>query len=339
MNNILKEIQHLKAINTTSYDKGSGTRYNTNYDLLDKNGKLLASKRRQTCFNKLFLTHGDLYTKFIETGEAKKLIIYALDQDVSLTEVKLISYIKEIKKLGLHFTFKTIDKYDLNKQNINSKGLLLKQECYHDDNEEFYYDKTIDQVNEIICFKNQKVYIIEIDLSRHKSLLGAKILAYYFRHIYEFNAYKAIEMYFDYKKKYPKESMFRILPFMLKYVYNQLGKSVGHVLFELNKIYADVSLKKFKELINQEVIKEFNEGYNDHGLTNIYNGFTTYFLEYNSRWGNDTCNINVDINIDKSQSINDFIKSIEQEKNLSNISPYKTEYKYKLIKKRNGKRV
>lgn len=181
--------------------------YNTNYDLIDSKGNIIVEKRKQDCFSSIFLGGGSEH-KNIEFNKGIKLRIYALSQDVGLTELELKKYIKLLRSLGIKFSFKIKKDFDLN--------------CYVYNNPQ--------RTASIDCFPKQTVYIMEIKLD-NINFTELKFLAYHFRFIYEKYNYEVIRKALKYKKLFRHYNIFNIISVLRsRHLIENPNKQLGHCL-------------------------------------------------------------------------------------------------------------
>lgn len=181
--------------------------YNTNYDLIDSKGNIIVEKRRQDCFSSIFIEDYSEYKK-VKFDKGLKLRIYALSQDVELTELELKEYIKLLRSLGVKFSFKIKKDFDLNRNAYEYLGII----------------------NSVECFPRQTVYIMEIKLD-NINFTELKFLAYYFRFIYEKYNYEVIREALKYKKLFRHYNIFNIISLLRnKFLKKNTDKGLGHCL-------------------------------------------------------------------------------------------------------------
>lgn len=277
--------------------------YNTNYDLIDKKGDIIVSYRRQSCFAKVFIppTKEARREKGIDFKSGNKMLIYAIEQDIVLSEKEIKEYFEQIKTLGYNVRMYVYKQYDLNNVSLESNDGVIKQITdEHGENRQYEEDHSQDEKNlrnkNLPCFNRQKVYVFEIDLDKHPNLVTVKILAYLLRNIYEYDHYVLVRWLLEYKNNNPDGSIFDIYPMLenslgktnRNYFHNKKSKdyislyyNVGHTIF--NKPYIDLSLKRFKSLIEKQV--DNDEEYSC--LSKICSELKYYLVEVRSsgRWG------------------------------------------------------
>lgn len=333
VNNILKQFNSFSKRIEAGYFKQSNSHYNTNYDLVDDKGKIIHSARRATCFTKITTEDAYKSKNWIQFGVGQKLYVYALSQDTSLSESDIKRYLNFAKKLGLSFKLHVKEDYDLNYMSFVRPGTtnsfsentnlvehatkFIKGSCSNYDiensdliNSMLKKELEYDQIQELPCFKRQKVYILEIDLNVHKTMATVKLLLYLFRFIYEFDYPICVKKILSYKSKYPKYDFITILCLMNHYLYNS-GFKTGHNIcaFIKDKITTKSTINNLKNCIN----KELEHGYSDTSITEIFN-FNIIKAQVKSRWGNSLITINKyvlteDISIDKF--FNDLMKETD----------------------------
>ena len=235
MNTIIKDLKNKEAVNCVDYIKTSG-QYNTNYSIIDNN-KLIYDVRRDICFRNIF-TGTDKNLLSFSKNSKRKLIIYFLEDQTSLTESEIKTYIRYLRQLQIPFTFKVIEDYDLNFDAVNFQNdrtvpvindvddyfknvkinagegtdSIILPNNYGGANK--YSLKASNYINlndgnKIRCFKKQKAYVMIIDFNK-VNFVKTKILSYFFRYIYEVSFDLIIKAILKYKKKHPKEDFIRV---------------------------------------------------------------------------------------------------------------------------------
>lgn len=356
INNILKHFNSFSQRIEAGYYKHNNSSYNTNYDLVDHKGKIIHSDRRMTCFTTITSSTRYHTGEFIQFGVGQKLYVYALSQDTILSESEIKRYINYIKKLGLSFKFHIKEDYDLSymrflrrnldvqyddagnriypevseKADVFEKGLCSKYDCNSD---------TVDNINDqiieydtskpLLCFKRQKVYILEIDLNIHKTMASVKLLLYLFRYIYEFDFDICVKKALDYKSKYPQYDFMNILHLMNHHIrnykrctkYNKIYSSsnyrTGHNLF--TNIYPHLNTKSLKENLKIAIDKELKKGYFDTSIYDIVN-FKHLKIKVETNYGSSSITV-YKFTLNDNISIDEFYKFIYKQKDTSKLIP------------------